>query len=77
MSNKSDCRFYLTENVHKVVLQKSMPAQIHQLILNISRNEGSFDGFVRKLTFAKRLYEHVLRDKTDEGEKSDARWGRC
>jgi hypothetical protein len=31
---------YLTENVYQVVLQKSFPAQIRQLILYISYDEG-------------------------------------
>ena len=32
--------FHLSERVCKVVLQKSIPAQIHQLILFISNNSG-------------------------------------
>ena len=32
--------FYLTESVYNVVLPKSFPAQIRQLILDISNNEG-------------------------------------
>jgi len=32
--------FYLTESVYKVVLQKSIPAQIRQLILHICNNKG-------------------------------------
>jgi len=31
---------YLSESVYKVVLQKSIPAQIRQLILYISNNKG-------------------------------------
>ena len=31
---------YLTESIYKVVLQKSIPAQIRQLILYISNNQG-------------------------------------
>jgi len=46
--------------MHKVVLQKSNPAQILQLILDISNNKGQVDGFVRELTFAKRLHKHLL-----------------
>ena len=52
--------FYLTESVHTVVLQKSTPAQIHQLILYVNTYKGYSDGFVRELTFAKRLYRHYL-----------------
>ena len=33
-------RFYLTENVFQVVLQKSIPTQIRQLILCISNSKG-------------------------------------
>ena len=51
---------YLTESVYNVVLQQSIPAQIRQRILCISKNKGYADGFVRKLTFEKRLYEHFL-----------------
>ena len=31
---------YLTETVYKVVLQKSIPAQTRQLILDISNSKG-------------------------------------
>ena len=31
---------YLTESVCKVVLQKSIAAQIHQLVLHVSNNKG-------------------------------------
>ena len=31
---------YLTESVHTVVLQKSFPAQIRQIVLYMSNNEG-------------------------------------
>ena len=53
-------RIYLTESVYKVVLQKSIPPPIRQLILHISNNEGQIDRFVRELTFAKRHYKHFL-----------------
>jgi hypothetical protein len=49
---------YLAESVDKVILQNSIPAQIHQL--EISNNTGQVDGFVRDLTFAKRHYKHFL-----------------
>ena len=44
-----------TESVSNVVLQKSIPARIRQLILYISDNQGLVDGFARKVPFAKRL----------------------
>ena len=53
-------RSYLTESVYKVVLQKSIPAKIRQLMLYISDYKGYVDGFVRQLAFAKRLYKHFL-----------------
>jgi len=46
-------RSYLTESVCKVVLQKSISAQICQHIVYISNNEGQVDGFVGELTDAK------------------------
>jgi len=51
---------YLTGSVDTVVLQKSIPAQIRQLILHISNNKGCVDRFVRELTFAQRLCKHFL-----------------
>ena len=42
-----------TECAYKVVLQKSTPAQIRQLIIYISNNKGYVDEFVRELTFRK------------------------
>ena len=50
--------FYLTESIHKVVLPKSIPAQIHQLILYTRNNKEYVDEFVRELTCAERLYQH-------------------
>ena len=41
------------QNVHEVVSQKSIPAQIRQLILYISYIEGQVDEFVRELAFAR------------------------
>ena len=38
-----------------VVLQKSIPTQIRQLVLYLSNSEKYVDGFVGKLTSAKRL----------------------
>ena len=46
----------LTESVYNVVLQKSIPAHIRQLInLIISNNRGYFDRFMGELTVGKRL----------------------
>ena len=46
-------------SVYKVVLQKSIPTQIRQLVLYISNNEGQVDGYVRGLTFVKRRYKRL------------------
>ena len=51
---------YLTKSLSQVVLQKSIPTQIRQLLLYISNDEGLIDGFVRELTFAKRRCKHFL-----------------
>ena len=71
-------RFFLTQSVYKVVLQKSIPAQIRQLILDyyyISNNKGYVDGFVGELTFAKRLYKQFdMSGQADRGA-GDARGG--
>ena len=40
-------RFNLTESVYKVVLQKSISAQIRQLILCISNDQGQVEDFCR------------------------------
>ena len=53
-------QFHLKQGVHKVVLPKSIPAQIRQLILCISSHKGQVDRFVRDLTFATRLHKHFL-----------------
>ena len=63
----SDATSYLTESVHKVALQKSIPSQIRQDILHISNNKGRVHGFVREMTLAKQLYKHFLRDKVGWG----------
>ena len=44
----------------KVFLQKSIPAQIRQLILYASHNKGQVDKFVPELTFPERLHGHIL-----------------
>ena len=51
---------YLTESVYKVVVQKSIPAQIRQRTLYISTDQRYVDEFVWELTFAKRLQNHFL-----------------
>jgi hypothetical protein len=56
--------YYLTKHFLKVVLQKSIPAQVSEHILCISKSEGLRDGFVGELTSAKRLRKHFVRDKT-------------
>ena len=53
--NSNPPRSYLTETVYKVVLRKSIPAQIRQFILYISHDKGLVDEFVRELTVAKQL----------------------
>ena len=50
---------YLTD-FFEVVLQKSIPAQIRQLMLDYYYYEEFVDGFVRELAFAKRLSVHFL-----------------
>ena len=54
------------EAVHrpfKVVLQKSIPAQIRQLILYISNSKGQVDEFVGELTSAKNGLQNTLRER--------------
>ena len=46
-----------------VVLQKSIPVQIRQLILYISNITGCVDEFVRKLTFATQFKKHAGGNK--------------
>ena len=45
----------LTESVFEVVLQKSIPAQIRQLILFDINDKGYADGFVGELTFCESI----------------------
>ena len=47
-------RVYRTQSVYEVVLQKSIPTQIRQLIFYIRNSEGYVDGFVGELTPTKR-----------------------
>ena len=53
-------RFNPTESVCKVVLQKSIPAQILQHILYCCEREALGDGFVQELTFSNRLSKPFL-----------------
>ena len=53
---------YLTESMYAVVLKKSIPAQISQLILYYYWYKEEVDGFARELAFAKRVHEHFLSD---------------
>ena len=46
-------RPYLSHSVHTVILQKSISAQICQLILYIKTNQEYVDEFVRELTLTK------------------------
>ena len=45
----------LSHSVFQVVLHKSIPTQVCQLILDISSSKEQVDGFVGELTSAKRL----------------------
>jgi hypothetical protein len=59
---QADTGTYRSESVYEVVLQKSVPTKIRQTNLNlyVSDDKGYVDGFVRELTFAKRLNQHFL-----------------
>ena len=63
MSPGARPRLYLAESVHIVFLQKSIPAQIRQLILYISNDKGEVDGYVRETTCSKQVYKSFLGDK--------------
>ena len=54
---------YLAENVHKVVLQKSILTQIRQLIPCCYWYKAHVDDLMRELTFTKRPDNHFLWDK--------------
>ena len=58
-----ECIPYLTESVYEVVLEKSIPTQIRQLVLYIRNDKGYVDGFVWELPFAKRLLESTFCEK--------------
>ena len=51
-NNDSDPGIHLAQSVDEVVLPKSIPTQICQLILYNSNSEGYVDGFVGELTYA-------------------------
>ena len=51
---------YLTQSFHQVGLEKSIPAQILQLILHIDNNKGLSHECVQELVFAKQLDKHSL-----------------
>ena len=59
-------RVYLTESFCQVVLKKSIPAQIRELIRYISNDKGYVDGFVRKLTFQNDLLSTVCEIRVSE-----------
>ena len=51
---------HLTHGVYTVVLQKSSPPQIRQLILYYHRYKEYVDGFVWGLTFAKQIHKRFV-----------------
>ena len=51
-------------------LIRSIPAQMHQLILYMSNNRGYVDEFVQEWTSAKQLYKHFLWDKSGVTERA-------
>ena len=51
LSDFHDWHPYPTERVDKVGWQKSIPAQIRQLVLYIINNKGQVDVLLRELTF--------------------------
>ena len=51
---------FLPENVYELVLQESVPAQIRQRIRQYYFYKEQVDGFVREVTFAKRLCKHSV-----------------
>jgi len=57
-TEEMQARPYLTQIGFKVVLQKSIPTQIRQLILYISNGKGQVGGFVQT---------HVDQDRGDAG----------
>ena len=57
-------RAHHTQSVYGVNLQKSVPAPIRQLTLNIGTNKGQVYEFLREFTFAKRRSKQVCEMKT-------------
>ena len=51
-------------------MQKSIPAQIHQLIIHISNHEGFADGFVRELTSVKRFKNTLCETRSNRSATS-------
>ena len=51
----------------RVVLRKSIPTQLRQLVLHISNSEGKIDRFVGELTFAKTTLQNTFCKKRDLG----------
>ena len=49
---------HFAQRVFRVVLQKSIPTQIRQLILYARNSKGRADGFGGGVTSAKRLQKH-------------------
>ena len=54
------CNKFISQKVFEVFLQKSIPAQIRQLILYNYKNKERVDAFVRELNFAKRRYKYFM-----------------
>ena len=59
-SDGKDRRTFPAQIVFEVALQKSIPTQIRQLILDMSNGDGKVDGFVWELTPAKRFQKHFV-----------------
>ena len=60
---------YLIESVIKLFYKSQFPQKPVNLSFMMT-NIKQVDGFVRKLTFAKRLYRHFVWDETVSGRKS-------
>ena len=64
---------YLTQSVFKVVLLKSIPTKIRQLVLYVSNCKEYVDGFVGELTsandFKNTIWELRCADELGVGEK--------
>jgi len=51
---------FISHSVFQVVLQKSITTKNRQLIIYISSYKGQVDGFLWKMTFAKRLSKRFV-----------------